>query len=170
MSNSLGPGQNTGVGSLSLLEEIFPTQWSNPCLLHCRQNLYQLSHRGSQRILEWVAYPFSRWSSQPKNWTHVSCIASGFFTNWAIREAHTLAEEGRNSSSSGDIKDRPLGDVSGPFIPLQCFFLCNPWALHSHWEPHWEDEFTAWLLRKCTTEYRKKKYIKFYRAVFLWKN
>ena len=41
------PGQNTGVGSLSLLQGIFPTQGSNPCLLHCRRILYQLSHKGS---------------------------------------------------------------------------------------------------------------------------
>ena len=52
------PGQNTGVGSLSLLQGIFPTQGLNPGLQHCRQILYQLSHQGSPRILEWVAYPF----------------------------------------------------------------------------------------------------------------
>ena len=40
------------------------------------------------RILEWVAIPFSRGSSQPRDWTQVSCIAGGFFTRWAIREAH----------------------------------------------------------------------------------
>ena len=60
-------GQNTGVGSLSLLQGIFPTQGSNPGLPHCRQILYQLSHKGSPRILEWVAYPFSSRSSQPRN-------------------------------------------------------------------------------------------------------
>ena len=38
-------------------------------------------------MLVWVAYPFSRGSSWPKNWTQVSFIAGGFFTNWAIREA-----------------------------------------------------------------------------------
>ena len=59
--------QNTGVGNLSLLQEIFPTQESNPGLLHCRRILYQLSHKGSSRILEWVAYPFSMVSSQPRN-------------------------------------------------------------------------------------------------------
>ena len=42
------PGQNTGLGSLSLLQGIFPTQRSNPGLPHCRQILYQLSHKGSQ--------------------------------------------------------------------------------------------------------------------------
>ena len=51
------------IGSLSLLQGIFPTQGSNPGLLHCRQILYQLSHQGSLRILEWVAFPFSRGSS-----------------------------------------------------------------------------------------------------------
>ena len=40
------PGQ-TRVGSLSLLQRIFPTQGSNPGLPHCRQILYQLSHKGS---------------------------------------------------------------------------------------------------------------------------
>ena len=73
-------------GSLSLLQGIFPTQGLNPGLPHCRQILYQLSHKGSPRILEWVAYPFSSRSSQPRNQTRVSCIAGGFFTNWAIRE------------------------------------------------------------------------------------
>ena len=80
------PGQNTGVGNLSLLQGIFPTQGSNPGLPHCRQILYQLSHKGSPRILEWVAYPFSSGSSQPRYWIRVSCIAGRFFTNWAIRE------------------------------------------------------------------------------------
>ena len=74
-------GQNTGVGSLSLLQGIFPTQGSNPGLPHCGWILYQLSHKGSPRLLAWVAYPFSRGSSQPRNRTEVSCIAGGFFTN-----------------------------------------------------------------------------------------
>ena len=44
------PGQNTGVDNLSLLHGIFPPQWSNPGLLHCRQILYQLSHKGSPNV------------------------------------------------------------------------------------------------------------------------
>ena len=40
------------------------------------------------RILEWVAMPSSRGSSQPKHRTQVSCIAGGFFSSWATREAH----------------------------------------------------------------------------------
>ena len=73
------PGQNTGVGSLSLLQRIFPTQGSNSGLLHYRQILYQLSYKGCPRILEWVAYLSSRGSSRPRNRTRVSCIAGGFF-------------------------------------------------------------------------------------------
>jgi len=41
------PGQNTEVGSLSLLQGVFPTQGSNPGIPHCRQILYQLSPKGS---------------------------------------------------------------------------------------------------------------------------
>ena len=82
------PGQNTGVGSCSLLQGIFPTQGSNPSLLHCRRILYHLSHKGSPRILEWVDYPFSSVSSGSRNQTGVYRIARGFFTDWVIREAH----------------------------------------------------------------------------------
>ena len=49
------------------------------------------------RILEWVAFSFSRRSSQPRDWTQVSCIAGGFFTIWATREA---------GSNSETVKDR----------------------------------------------------------------
>ena len=83
------PGHNTGVGSLSLLQGIFPTQGLNSGLPHCRWILYQLSHKGSPRILEWVAYPFSRESPQPRCWTGVSCIAGRFFTDWAITESQS---------------------------------------------------------------------------------
>ena len=110
--NSLG--QNTGVGSLSLLQGIFPIQGSSPGLPHCRQILYQLSHKGSPRILEWIAYSFSSRSSQPRKQIGISSIAADagaakslqlcltlgnptdcsppgrFFTNWAIREILTI--------------------------------------------------------------------------------
>ena len=47
------PGQNTGVGSLSLLQGIFPTQESNLCLPHCRRIPYQLSYQGSPDGAVW---------------------------------------------------------------------------------------------------------------------
>jgi len=54
------PGKNTGMGCHALLQGIFPTQGSNPGLLHCRQILHCLSHQRGPRKLEWVTYPFSR--------------------------------------------------------------------------------------------------------------
>ena len=53
---------------------------------HCRQIFYELSHKGSPRILEWVTYPFSSGSSWPRNWTGLSCIAGGFFTSWGNKQ------------------------------------------------------------------------------------
>ena len=67
------PGQNTGVGSLSLLQGIFPTQGLNPGLQSCRQILYQLSYQGSPALrkvhihffkkldmdLPWLPYRFT---------------------------------------------------------------------------------------------------------------
>ena len=102
--------QNTGVGSLSLLQGIFPTQGSNPGLPHYRRILYQLSHRGRPRILEWVAYPFSSRSSQPRNQTRLSCIAGGFFTSWAIRKP-------RHTVGTKEIQLCPLSILLGPLPP-----------------------------------------------------
>ena len=82
------PGQNTGVDNLSLF------QASNRGLPHCRRILYQLSHKGSPRILEWVAYPFSSRSFWPRNRIGVSCISGSFLTNWAMREAQWRRSEG----------------------------------------------------------------------------
>ena len=77
------PGKNTGVGCHALIQGIFPAQGSNSGLPRCRQ-----IHQGSQRILEYVAYPFFRGTSHPRNQTRVSCIAVGLFTSWATRAAH----------------------------------------------------------------------------------
>ena len=69
-----------------------PNPGIKPGFLHCRQTLYHLSYQGNLRILEWVAYPFSRGSSQPRNQTGVSCITGGFFTSWATREAQKVGQ------------------------------------------------------------------------------
>ena len=126
------PGQKSGVGSYSLLQGIFPTQGSNPGLPHCRQILYCLSHQGSPRILEWVAYPFSRGSSQPRNWTRVSCIAGGFFTNWAIREVrhisvwdiYQLMEEKKGVYRGILDLFQTLGVISYSLWPFLAFEFC----------------------------------------------
>ena len=74
------------MGCHSFLQGIFLTQGSNSGLPNCRWILYRLSHQGSPRILEWVAYPFSRGTFWPRNRTGVSCIAAGFFTIWITME------------------------------------------------------------------------------------
>ena len=65
------------------------------------------------RILEWVAFPFSRGSSWSSNWTGVSYTAGGFFTNWAIREA--CGTTGKESvHNAGDLDSIPrLGRSPG---------------------------------------------------------
>ena len=102
------PGQKTGVGSLSLLQGIFPTQESNPGLPHGRWILYQLSRKGCPRILEWVAYPFSRGSSWPRTWTGVFCIEKNSL----------LTEISRKASSMNH-----GGSWKHQFIQIGCFLL-----------------------------------------------
>ena len=63
------------------------------------------------RILEWLAVPFSRASSQPRDWTQVSRIVSRFFTTWATREAQELWTRYPIPSP---------GDLPDPGIELGC--------------------------------------------------
>ena len=136
--NSLG--QNTGVGSFSLLHGIFSIQGSNPGLPHCRRILYQFSHKVSPRILEWVAYPFSSGSSWPRNRTRVSCIASRFFTNWAMREAPSNSHNGCVNKALCEYRE---GDI---FLALKHH---EPWTIafrrrHSSWKIIWADGDRLW--------------------------
>ena len=78
-----GKPKNTGVGSLSLLQQIFPTQESNRGFLHCRQILYQLSYEGSpfkknHMILQQLKIHIDGWMASPTRWTWV-WVNSG---NW----------------------------------------------------------------------------------------
>ena len=63
---------------------LFVTPWAVTCLASLSMGILQT------RILEWVAMPSSRESSQHRDRTHISCIAGGFFTVWASREALSL--------------------------------------------------------------------------------
>ena len=62
------------------------------CLTLCDPMDYTVHGILQARILEWVAVPFSRKSSQHRDQTEVSCIAGGFFTSWATREALSLIQ------------------------------------------------------------------------------
>ena len=57
------------------------------CPTLCDPMDYTLHGILQARILEWIAFAFSRGSSQTKDQTHISCIAGRFFTSWAIKEA-----------------------------------------------------------------------------------
>ena len=87
------PGKDNWSGWLCPLPGDLPNSGIIPRSSTLQWILYHLTHQESplwsQRspwILEWVAYPFSRGSSQPRNWTRVSCIAGGFFTREALQD------------------------------------------------------------------------------------
>ena len=110
------------MGSLSLLQHIFPTQKSNQGLLHCRQIIYQLERKGKESevtqscptlcdpmdcslpgssvhgvfqaiVLERIAISFSSRSSWPWDGTLVSRIVDRCFTIWATREVQLSNQE-----------------------------------------------------------------------------
>ena len=100
------PGQHTGKGSLSLLQGIFPTQGSNPGLPHCRWILYQLSHKGSPRTLEWVAYPFSSESSRPRNRQFKYYLDEQFLNVWNLFERMSYVSTLKQSLSDFSLSSR----------------------------------------------------------------
>ena len=76
-----------------LVKQIMLHSWkkvnvAQSCLTLCDPMDYTVHGILQARILEWVASPFSRGSSQPRDWTQLSRTAGGFFTSWAMREAH----------------------------------------------------------------------------------
>ena len=89
------------------------------------------------RILEWVAISFSRGSSWPRNRTWVSCIAGRWFTNWAMREACSVAF---SYSLAQQILD---GIFSGCRFQIPAEIL--PLESDSSWV-HWIIPFRQWIL------------------------
>ena len=63
------------------------------CPILCDPMDYTVHGILQARILEWVAVPFSRGSSQPRDWTQISHIAGGFFTSWATKGVHLPHQE-----------------------------------------------------------------------------
>ena len=93
-----------------------PVKWkkvkmtvAQSCPTLCNTMDYTVHGILQARILEWVAVPFSRGSSQPRDWTQVSHIAGEFLTSWATREAQTPAKWPRNSDNT----TVQLTDVNG---------------------------------------------------------
>ena len=82
---------------LAGLWDVHPWKWSEvkvaqSCPTLCDPIDYIVHGILQARILEWVAFSFSRVSSQPRDGTQVSCIAGGFFTSWATREAPKISQ------------------------------------------------------------------------------
>ena len=85
------PGSSVSftISEWKLVTHLYPTV-CNP--LDCSLPVSSVHEILQARILKWVAIPFSRGSSRPRNRNRVSCIVGKFFTNWATREAHYLSE------------------------------------------------------------------------------
>ena len=87
------------------------------------------------KILEWVAVPLSRASSQPRGQTQVSCIVGGFFTIWATREAHDkprqcITKQGHHFANKG------------PYSQSYGFPSSHVWM--------WElDHTEGWMTKNC---------------------
>ena len=139
------PGKNTGVGCHSLLQGIFPTQRMNSGLPHCRWILYHLSQKGSPRILEWVAYPFSRGSSWPRNgWDFLHCRQILF--QWSYQGSPNLPLHLH--------KEREQRAYQARLLPLQAtatlrltFCLGCSWFSRSYIEHH--PGTLSWSLPSC---------------------
>ena len=90
------PGKGTGVGRHFLLQGIFPTQGSNPGLLHCRQILYWLSYKRSPyllaHVLEWLCHAFQKTILIPPDlvWSHFMCYNSPCRFLWVQRGSEYL--------------------------------------------------------------------------------
>ena len=138
------PGQNTGVGSLSLLQEIFPTQRSNPGLLHCRRILYQLSHKGSPKIRMAII----KKSTNNECWSGYPIPSPGDLPNPGIKprsptlQANSLPAEPQGKPKSAGVVTLSL---------LQRIFLTqesNRDHLHCMWF------FINWAIREAQTSHK----------------
>ena len=104
------------------------------------------------RILEWVAIPFSRGSSQCKDWTQVSGIAGRFFTIWAPREAQIV------SKTTANLKSRMISkkDFSWMAVRWKRYVTSMSWAsegIQITWQC-FSSLLTASLLAQLTPEHR----------------
>ena len=90
---------------------------SQSCLTLCYpMGVYTVHGILQARILEWVAFTFSRGSSQPRDRTQVFCIAGDFFTSWAMREAQEYWS-GQPIPSPGDLLN-PGMELGSPTLQV----------------------------------------------------
>ena len=92
------------------------------------------------RILEWVTMPFSRVSSQPRDWTQVSCISRHILYHWATREAHNYPSNLESPLACKKIQVHPKGDQSWVFIGRTDVEAETPIL--------WPSDVKSWPIRK----------------------
>ena len=73
------------------------------------------------RVLKWVAIPFSRESSQPRDWIQVSCLAGRFFTIWATREAHVYTSVYKKHALKTDKQKVTMVSKQQTRLEASCF-------------------------------------------------
>ena len=94
------------------------------CLTLCDPMYYTAHEILQARILEWVVFPFSRGSSQPRDWTQVSRIAGRFFTSWATREVQHFLLIEKNISQAHENAVFEDTQISSVWVKL--FFEVAP--------------------------------------------
>ena len=141
-------GQNTGVGSLSFLQGTFPTQGSNPGLPHCRQILYQQSHKGSHfktqsKEMEcvWYIQRWIRWGSvlEGPSVSGGSCVCS--VPQWCL----ALWKVNKQSRFNADVLQASSPGAWGMSQPLD-YSACPSSTLI---ETESESEVMSDSLRPC---------------------
>ena len=103
-------------------------KWKSLSCVQLFETPWAIQSMEFSRILEWESIPFSRGSSQPRDWTQVFPIAGGFFTSWATREAQEYwsgkaqGKLGRNREEVDGAGSRgPLGPPAHPREQLKHF-------------------------------------------------
>ena len=135
MSDSLWPhglynpwnslGQNTGVGGLSVLRGIFPTQGSNPGLLHCGPILYPLSHKGSPNSsVSFKRKQLSHWVSPGPRGLTASCSSMRIWVRSVECWQPEVMEMGREDCSPSTVVHPPP-----PWVHLQGWIPNNRTSL-----------------------------------------
>ena len=118
------------------------------------------------RILEWVAVPFSRGSSQPRDQTQVSCIASGFFTVWATREAQEY-QKGYVAYPFSNWSSRPRKWIRVSYIAGGLFISWAPISdLKSDkhmsyllWNSYWRKKWITFTKKKKKNSEKFQSYL-----------
>ena len=99
---------------------------SGPTL--CNRTDYTVHRILQAKILEWVAFPSSRGSSQPRDRTQVSRIAGRFFTSWASREApdSTINYHYNKTGKKRALPKVPQNPIGFQWLMYYCFFTLKP--------------------------------------------